>query len=598
LERPTRQWFEHSFGHEFGRVKVNPTTRFANETVVNEPDDPCEREADLVAKRIASVPFPQRTSYSEVWESAADLGQVRIHRDHEAHYAAKAINARAFTTGRDIFFREGQYSPDTLDGRHLLAHELAHVMQFQRSSSGPAIRRTVKADADRIESLLSYSVFDWAITETEALEALDIISNTSPELQAGLLSRINIDRLRRHLPATHTPILERILKQHEGENNDLGTAIQKIQKLLSYGLFDWRISEKEALEAYQLLMGLPPDAQKRAILVINYDRLLSHLPAESQREALRSLNTRAASVEAREEAKMKDYGDRAKEIIAQLKIEGDRLQLDSPPDEGRFERFISYHYLAEYCRKPTPKSLELALAGMTAEGTGGFTYGGYPLLADMMGLAMSRGVGFIDSPYLLGEPAPDVVSPKGDQAFDPWSQGPNPTQIAHFAGGVKWSWAPTALVQWFFVHYEKVSGEGWQLFGLDSLNDIIAEEAGRLLARDLRSGMKCPAPTLSDPDEDPELAPPALLDLDPYFAAGRAFLRRQLSEQKLDELAQRVHLPDVIANTKAKGSDVLSLQIYKQTIMEQLLMGASDQAIIASPDARVLILLYRLLRRG
>ena len=58
-----------------------------------------------------------------------DFSQVRIHTDSIAAQLAQLIGAYAFTFGRDIYFNAGQYSPDTLRGRHLLAHELTHVVQ-------------------------------------------------------------------------------------------------------------------------------------------------------------------------------------------------------------------------------------------------------------------------------------------------------------------------------------------------------------------------------------------------------------------------------------------------------------------------------------
>jgi len=57
---------------------------------------------------------------------------VRVHTDPWAAAAAHALQARAFTFGRDIFFAEGEYSPHSALGRRLLAHELVHVVQ-QRS---------------------------------------------------------------------------------------------------------------------------------------------------------------------------------------------------------------------------------------------------------------------------------------------------------------------------------------------------------------------------------------------------------------------------------------------------------------------------------
>jgi hypothetical protein len=41
----------------------------------------------------------------------------------------RSLSARAFTTGQDIFFKQGEYSPGSSGGRELLAHELTHVVQ-------------------------------------------------------------------------------------------------------------------------------------------------------------------------------------------------------------------------------------------------------------------------------------------------------------------------------------------------------------------------------------------------------------------------------------------------------------------------------------
>jgi len=58
-----------------------------------------------------------------------DFSRVRVHIDAQADESAQAINALAYTVGRDIVFAAGQYAPETTKGRRLLAHELAHVMQ-------------------------------------------------------------------------------------------------------------------------------------------------------------------------------------------------------------------------------------------------------------------------------------------------------------------------------------------------------------------------------------------------------------------------------------------------------------------------------------
>ncbi|HEY4030722.1 MAG TPA: DUF4157 domain-containing protein [Caulobacteraceae bacterium] len=59
----------------------------------------------------------------------ADFGDVRIHTDAQAAQSAAAVEARAFTVGRNVVFGAGQYDPASTDGRRLLAHELAHTLQ-------------------------------------------------------------------------------------------------------------------------------------------------------------------------------------------------------------------------------------------------------------------------------------------------------------------------------------------------------------------------------------------------------------------------------------------------------------------------------------
>ncbi len=58
-----------------------------------------------------------------------NFSKVSIHTDNNAIQMANEVGAKAFTHGNDIYFNEGQYNPNTAGGKHLLAHELTHVMQ-------------------------------------------------------------------------------------------------------------------------------------------------------------------------------------------------------------------------------------------------------------------------------------------------------------------------------------------------------------------------------------------------------------------------------------------------------------------------------------
>jgi outer membrane protein OmpA-like peptidoglycan-associated protein len=87
----------------------------------------------------------------------ADFSEVRIHTGEQAAQAAAAIDAQAYTVGRDVVFGAGEYQPGTGSGQHLLVHELAHVAQPEDSgvaalsAPGDASER----EADRVADAVS-----------------------------------------------------------------------------------------------------------------------------------------------------------------------------------------------------------------------------------------------------------------------------------------------------------------------------------------------------------------------------------------------------------------------------------------------------------
>jgi hypothetical protein len=79
-----------------------------------------------------------------------DLSEVRLHTHGRAATAAAQIQARAYTWQNDIAFAAGEFSPETLEGRRLMAHELAHVVQQAphiARQPAPFHTRTVRDDA-------------------------------------------------------------------------------------------------------------------------------------------------------------------------------------------------------------------------------------------------------------------------------------------------------------------------------------------------------------------------------------------------------------------------------------------------------------------
>ncbi|MGF1487978.1 MAG: DUF4157 domain-containing protein [Prochloraceae cyanobacterium] len=64
----------------------------------------------------------------------ADFSSVKVHTDTTADQLNRSVQARAFTTGQDLFFRQGEYNPGSKDGQELIAHELTHVVQQNAGS--------------------------------------------------------------------------------------------------------------------------------------------------------------------------------------------------------------------------------------------------------------------------------------------------------------------------------------------------------------------------------------------------------------------------------------------------------------------------------
>ncbi len=102
--------------------------------------------AATLAPADAGMPLTlQQRAYFEP-RLGAGLAQVRLHTGPDASRAADSIHARAYTLGHDIAFGEREYQPQTTAGEHLLAHELAHVVQQKQTTA--QVRRQPKGDAE------------------------------------------------------------------------------------------------------------------------------------------------------------------------------------------------------------------------------------------------------------------------------------------------------------------------------------------------------------------------------------------------------------------------------------------------------------------
>lgn len=121
----------------------------------------------------------------------ADFSDVRVHTGGESHQLNEQLNAKAFTTGKDMFFREGAYSPQSSSGQELIAHELTHVVQQGSGAVPSSGKMAVNAPGDRFEQ----EADSVAKTVTGAASAPPVQRQTpeEDELQTKRLQRQDLE---------------------------------------------------------------------------------------------------------------------------------------------------------------------------------------------------------------------------------------------------------------------------------------------------------------------------------------------------------------------------------------------------------------------
>ena len=91
-----------------------------------------EIEKYINTRKGEGQPLPDSIRLSLEPRFGFDFSQVRVHTDARAAESAQSVNALAYTVGQDVVFGAGQYAPETVEGKKLVAHELTHVLQQSR----------------------------------------------------------------------------------------------------------------------------------------------------------------------------------------------------------------------------------------------------------------------------------------------------------------------------------------------------------------------------------------------------------------------------------------------------------------------------------
>jgi hypothetical protein len=132
-----------------------------------------------------------------------DFADVRIHNDARAASSARQVGALAYTVGQHVVVDPARYRPGTVEGRRLLAHELAHTVQQSVPSSGTPRRlaRTARSLTESLDpALLSDDELTTEIHEIRSL--LDEQSETSEQgdMLAHAVALLGAELVKRHPP--------------------------------------------------------------------------------------------------------------------------------------------------------------------------------------------------------------------------------------------------------------------------------------------------------------------------------------------------------------------------------------------------------------
>lgn len=145
-------------------------------------------------------PLPENTRSEMENAFGADFSTVNIHTDTDAVQLNKELGAQAFTNGKDVYFNTGKYRPETNAGKHLLAHELTHVVQqggekIQPKGKNEGGNRIIQAKCESSIPKDCFSYGAWLETIPKSLKVGDtdkIINNDVPadlkDLITGKLS--------------------------------------------------------------------------------------------------------------------------------------------------------------------------------------------------------------------------------------------------------------------------------------------------------------------------------------------------------------------------------------------------------------------------
>ncbi|MCP4132021.1 MAG: DUF4157 domain-containing protein [bacterium] len=186
-----------------------------------------------------------------------DFSKVRVHTGTRANALAQSINARAFTTGRDIFFGKSESHPGSRKGKKLMAHELTHVVQ---QGKAPAIQS--KAETPEIRAKLPETAVQ---ARLRIGSSNDIYEQEADRVAESVVNMPDSAVQRQMDTEIHSPVIQREEIQRKEEEADLSWG----QKIVLWVL------EKAGEPGKQISRILKKSAQALPLILKSKDTLVN-----------------------------------------------------------------------------------------------------------------------------------------------------------------------------------------------------------------------------------------------------------------------------------------------------------------------------------
>ncbi|MBL3599773.1 MAG: DUF4157 domain-containing protein [gamma proteobacterium endosymbiont of Lamellibrachia anaximandri] len=273
------------------------------------PSAPVGMAARLPSSKGNGSRLSKRT-HAEMSQSLGfDFSDVRLHTDSESVNLNRAVGAQAFTHGKDIYFNSGKYNPETKSGKHLLAHELTHVVQQNRGAGGlqrsSMVQREIELDAAnvptgnylfRVGSGITSGFFrrikrfvgDGALTDNElnalriyALQVRGSVNHAERLLMAAMLNPVNVPLLQAHRAGDLSIPINTITDANRQHVRDIGR--EQIPDALMLQLWDAvttlgfdlerglaLLAEVDAAATREIMQHAGPQFQTQATALIAY----------------------------------------------------------------------------------------------------------------------------------------------------------------------------------------------------------------------------------------------------------------------------------------------------------------------------------------